>query len=150
MARAEKRNMETEGDGAATENAAGSQAVARVRQQQQQQTRLLQPQAGASEPSGETKAAAAEDTVTAVTEAAARAAMQRPPVGESEKPPVGEGETTEVVGLRAEVAQLKAKLAAEKRKFQQLEADAEAAGMELIVELAAENSRRMAAGAAEI
>jgi hypothetical protein len=71
VARTETRNTETGGNGAAAENAAGSQAVARARQQQQQQTRLLQPQAGAGEPSGETEAAAAEDA--AVTKAATAA-----------------------------------------------------------------------------
>ena len=65
-------------NGATAENAAGSQAVARARQHQQQQTRLLRPHTGAGEPSGETKAAT-EDTAMPDyydrMDAAARAAV---------------------------------------------------------------------------
>jgi hypothetical protein len=84
------------------------------------------------------------------TEAAAatEAAGQRPPVSENKEPPVGESETTKVVGLRAEVVQLKAQQAEDRRKLaamdaerRKLVADAEAAQEELRVELAADNSR---------
>ena len=57
--------------------------------------------------------------------------MQRPPMSENKEPPVDESETPKFVGLHTEVAQLKAELAAGRRKFRQqearLEADAKAA-----------------------
>jgi hypothetical protein len=69
-------------------------------------------------------------------------------VSENKEPPVGESETTKVVGLRAEVVQLKAQQAEDRRKLaamdaerRKLVADAEAAQEELRVELAADNSR---------
>ena len=183
------------GNGAAAENAADSQAVARPRQQQHQQTRLLQPQAGAGAPSGETKAAAAEDT--AVTEAATSAEILRlrrqvqqlserahqdrvishdlldaQPRLAATATRQNQGSAAEtkvaaataedarlqremVAGLQLKITELsaegvqlreqltaeKAQLAAEKRKFQQLEANTEAVEMEFKTESATENNR---------
>ena len=83
---------------------------------------LLDAQPGLAEVAARRNQGSAEDTAVTEATAAAEAAVQRPPVSENEEPPVGESETTEVVGLRAEVVQLKAQQAEDTRELVAMDA----------------------------